>query len=279
MNSFGNHVDLHTHSTASDGVVSPADLVNEASRRGIAVLGITDHDTLDGLPEALTTASAQGIELIEGVELSTTTDVGEFHLLGYLIDREDARFVAKLSELSNSRLRRVRLMLAKLEDLGYEVDVNRVLVQGNSGSIGRPHVARELVRLGVVESVGEAFDKFLKSKRPAYVPREAFSPEDAIALVHSNGGVPVLAHPFSTRDPDAAVERLIPAGLAGIEVYYAEYSAEQHAYLGALADRHGLLKTGGSDFHGTSDREGRELGTAPVPPEVIHRLREAAGRS
>ena len=272
------HVDLHTHTTASDGVVPPAELVLEASRRGISALGVTDHDTLDGLEEAERAANSAGIELIPGVELSTTVEVGEFHLLGYFVDRHDERFVSRLHELAESRLRRVRLMLEKLTDLGYEVDFDRVMTQGDRGSIGRPHVARELMRLGVVESVGEAFDRFLKSKRPAYVPREEFPPENAIALMNSNGAIPVLAHPFSTKDPEAALERLVPAGLRGIEVYYAEYSAPQHGFLSELADRFGLLKTGGSDFHGTTDREGRELGWAPVPSEVIDRLRTAAGR-
>ena len=170
-------------------------------------------------------------------------------------------------------------MLGKLADLGYGVDVDRVMAEGDTGSIGRPHVARELMRLGVVETVSEAFDRFLKSSRPAFVPREEFPPEDAIALMLANGAIPVLAHPFSTRDPEAALERLVPAGLRGIEVYYAEYSTDQHQILSDLADRFGLLKTGGSDFHGTPDREGRELGSAPVPVEVIERLRAAAGRT
>jgi predicted metal-dependent phosphoesterase TrpH len=272
------HVDLHTHTSASDGVLSPTELVSEASRRGISVLGVTDHDTLDGLDEAETTANQVGIELIPGVELSTTVSVGEFHLLGYFVDRHDDRFVSRLHELTDSRLRRVRLMLAKLTDLGYDVDVDRVMAEGDSGSIGRPHVARELMRLGVVDSVSEAFERFLKSNRPAFVPREEFPPEDAIAVLLGNRAIPILAHPFSTRDPEAALVRLVPSGLRGIEVYYAEYSPEQHQVLSDLADRFGLLKTGGSDFHGTPDREGRDLGSSPVPEAVIDNLRAAASR-
>ena len=180
-------VDLHTHTTASDGVLSPAELVLEASRRGISVLGVTDHDTLDGLEEAENTATQVGIELIPGIELSTTVKVGEYHLLGYFVNRHDDRFFARLHELTDSRLCRVRLMLGKLADLGYRVDVDRVMAEGDTGSIGRPHVARELMRLGVVETVSEAFDRFLKSNRPAYVPREEFPPEDAIALMLANG--------------------------------------------------------------------------------------------
>jgi predicted metal-dependent phosphoesterase TrpH len=276
MSDEPSHVDLHTHTMTSDGVLSPAELVHEASRRGITVLGVTDHDTIDGLDEAERAARDLGIEVIPGVELSTTVAVGEFHLLGYFVDRTNPAFVGTLHALAEARVRRVRLMLEKLGNLGYDVDIDRVLAQGDIGSIGRPHVARELIRLGVVATIGEAFDRFLKSGRPAFVPRDEFPPEEAIALVNGNGGVPVLAHPFSTRDPGVAAERLVPAGLRGIEVYYAEYTDEQRRHLSELADRFGLLKTGGSDFHGTPDREGRDLGSAPVPAEVVSRLREAA---
>lgn len=268
-------IDLHTHTTASDGVMSPVELVHEAKRRGISVLGVTDHDTIDGLDAVEAAAKNVGLTVVPGVELSTTVASGEFHLLGYFIDRDDRVFVGRLRELAESRLRRVRMMLEKLWELGYAVDLDRVLAEGDLGSIGRPHVARELMRLDVVSSIGEAFERFLKSGRPAFVPRESFSPEQAIALVLENGGIPVLAHPYSTKDPRAAVERLASAGLRGVEVFYAEYGEEQHYLLTQLANDFGLLMTGGSDFHGTPDREGRDLGAAPVPAFVYERLLEA----
>jgi predicted metal-dependent phosphoesterase TrpH len=268
-------IDLHTHTTASDGVLSPAELVSEAKRRGISVLGVTDHDTIDGLDAVEAAATAVDITVVPGVELSTTVEVGEFHLLGYYIDRDDAAFVETLHDLARSRVRRVRQMLDQLRSLGYAVEPDRVLAEADSGSIGRPHVARELMRLGVVSTVSEAFDRFLKQGRPGYVPREAFAPEDAIKLVLANGGIPVLAHPFSTRDPEVALRRLVPAGLRGVEVFYASYAEYQHAQLAGLAQQFGLLMTGGSDYHGTTDREGRELGTAPVPASVVAQLNAA----
>jgi predicted metal-dependent phosphoesterase TrpH len=271
-------IDLHTHTTASDGVLTPAELVSEAKRRGISVLGVTDHDTIDGLGAVETAAIRLDMTVVPGVELSTTVDVGEYHLLGYYIDRDDATFVETLHDLARSRVRRVRQMLDQLRALGYAVETDRVLAEADSGSIGRPHVARELMRLGVVTTVSEAFDRFLKQGRPAFVPREAFAPEDAIALVLANGGIPVLAHPFSTRDPETALRRLVPAGLRGVEVFYASYSATQQALLAGLAQQFGLLMTGGSDYHGTSDREGRELGTAPVPASVFAQLNAARAR-
>ena len=279
MTALSSRIDLHTHTTASDGVLSPGELVHEAKRRGISVLGVTDHDTIDGLDPVVAAANEIGLTVVPGVELSTTVASGEFHLLGYFIDRDDPVFVDKLRELAGSRVWRVRVMLERLRNLGYAVDTDRVLADGDFGSIGRPHVARELMRLGVVASIGEAFDRFLKSGRPAFVPRESFPPEQAISLVLANGGIPVLAHPFSTRDPRAALERLVPAGLRGVEVYYAEYSADQHNFLVQLANEFGLLMTGGSDFHGTPEREGRELGAAPVPASVYERLQAARAAS
>lgn len=271
-------IDLHSHTTASDGLLAPADLVAEASRRGLRVLGITDHDTLDGLTEATAATDEAGIELVPGVELSTTVPVGEIHMLGYYVNQDDGAFVGELRRLADARISRVRAMLEKLRALGHPVDADRVLAQADSGSIGRPHVARELMRIGAIRTVGEGFDRFLKAGRPAYVPRESFSPEDAVALLLGNGAIPVLAHPFSSGDPAGTVARLVPAGLRGIEVYYAEYTTRQHAELAALADRFGLLKTGGSDYHGNPEQAGRELGAAPVPDEVIGRLREARAR-
>jgi predicted metal-dependent phosphoesterase TrpH len=252
--------------------------VQLAHERGISVLGVTDHDTIDGLDEVAATGHDLGIEVVPGVELSTTVAIGEVHMLGYFVNRHDPAFVGALRDLAGARVRRVTEMLAKLAHLGYPVEPERVLADADVGSIGRPHVARELMRIGEVASISEAFDRFLKSGRPAYVPRDEFAPEEAIALLLANGAIPVLAHPFSTRDPEGTVARLVPAGLRGIEVYYAEYTPEQHGILSDLAERWDLLKTGGSDFHGTPDREGRDLGSAPVPESVIHNLRKAASR-
>ncbi len=174
--------------------------------------------------------------------------------------------------LADQRIRRVERMIERLHELGYDVDGDAILAEADEGSIGRPHVARALIAIGAVKDVSDAFDRFLKAGRPAYIPRDPFSPEDAVRLLIEHGVVPVLAHPYSTKDIEGTLQRLVPAGLLGLETYYAEYSPEQHAELRRVADAWKLIPTGGSDYHGAGFREGRELGAAPVPDEVAERL-------
>ena len=266
------HVDLHTHTTASDGLLAPADLISLARQRGLSVLGITDHDTIDGLPEALATALDAGLTVVPGVELSTSIGGHEVHVLGYFVDPGDPHFLASLADLAGARRRRIVSMVERLNELGYPIAIEPILAQAESGTIGRPHVARALMDLGVVDTVGEAFERLLKPGKPGWVPRERFSPEDAIALILANGAIPVLAHPFTTGDVEATLARLVPAGLRGLEVFYGEYGAAQHAELLATAQRWQLIPTGGSDYHGPKFKEGRELGSAPVPDWVYSNL-------
>lgn len=265
-------IDLHIHTTASDGTLSPAKLVQEASERGISVLGVTDHDTLDGLPEAISTAASYGITVVPGVELSTTVPFGEVHVLGYFVDQKDRAFVSALRSLAEARKRRIETMIDLLRELGFDLDRDDVMRDADDGSIGRPHVARALMRLGVVTSVGEAFDRFLSPGKPGWVPRERFTPGEAVALLASNGALPVLAHPYSTRAIEATVDQLVPSGLRGLEVFYGEYRDEQRRHLGEIAERSGLIPTGGSDYHGPPQREGRALGSVDVPSAVWERL-------
>lgn len=265
-------IDLHTHTRASDGLDTPAELVANASRQGISVLGVTDHDTVDALAEVQREADAAGIALVPGVELSTTVGRGEVHILGYFVDPRDDALRDRLRELANQRIHRVERMIERLHELGYHVDRDAIMAEAEEGSVGRPHVARALIDIGAVADVGEAFDRFLKSGRPAYIPRDPFSPEDAVRLLVAHAAVPVLAHPYSTKDIDGTLDRLVPVGLRGLETYYAEYTPEQHAALRRIADGRELLPTGGSDYHGAGFREGRELGSAPVPDEVAERL-------
>lgn len=263
-------IDLHTHTTASDGTLAPVQLVEEARARGISVLGVTDHDTLDGLPEAI--AAAAGITVVPGVELSTTVPHGEVHVLGYFVDPADRAFVAELRSLADSRRRRISTMIMLLRTQGYDLDHDEIMREADAGSIGRPHVARALMRLGVVKSVADAFDRFLKPGKPGWVPRDRFTPEQAVALLISNGALPVLAHPYSTAAIEETVERLVPVGLRGLEVFYGEYTDHQRSHLQEIADRHGLIPTGGSDYHGPPQREGRSLGSVDIPSWVWDRL-------
>lgn len=270
-----NGIDLHTHTTASDGQDTPRELVQNAARAGISVLGLTDHDTIDGIAEATAAATDAGVTLVPGVEMSTTVDVGEVHILGYFVDVNDDAFVGVLRDLASARVRRVTAMIDRAQSLGYEIDGDAILAQAEHGSIGRPHIARELVRIGAAESVNDAFERYLKAGRPIYVPREPLAPEDAVRILTAHGVVPVLAHPFSTRDVDGVLKRLRPCGLAGMEVWYAEYSPEQQAELADIARAWDLVATGGSDYHGAGVREGRNLGAAPVPSSVWDALNAA----
>jgi len=276
-------VDLHTHSIHSDGTLSPSDLVKEANRRGLRVLGLTDHDTVDGLAEATAEADRLGMDLIPGVELSTVAPERgngdhEVHLLGYFVDRDDLALRAGLASYAERRRDRVERIVERLQAAGVRIDGDRVRELAGPGTIGRPHVARALIEQGYVSGIAEAFDRYLAPGRPGYVPRPKVEPEQGIDLILEAGGVPVLAHPLGTGDVAATVAQLVPAGLAGIEVFYGEYNDEARRALSEVADRWQLIGTGGSDFHGPNFKPGRELGGPHVPAEVVERLRAATGR-
>lgn len=274
---MANRIDLHTHSTVSDGLLSPADLVREAARGGLTALSLTDHDTVGGVQEAIDTGRSVGVEVVPGVELGTSVERREHHILGYFVDISRPSFQGDLDELASRRVLRATLMVERLAEVGIHVALDEVLAVAGHGTVGRPHLARVLIAHGYATDIGDAFEKYLKAGRPAYVPRQPFPPEEAVDLILRAGGVPVLAHPFSTGDPAAAVARLQPAGLLGLEVYYGEYDDAQRAELRSLADRTGLIPTGGSDFHGFGVRAGRDLGAPPVPADTVERLRDAAG--
>lgn len=270
-------VDLHTHSTASDGMNTPAELVEMASRRGLRFLALTDHDSTDGLDAALAAGERFGVTVIPGVELGTDVAAGELHVLGYFIDHRDEQFQETLRAFRASRQVRVRRIVAQLAQAGVEVDLAEVQALAPEGAIGRAHVARVLVRHGYANSLDDAFARYLLRGRPGYVARPRLSPVEAVALVRSAGGAAVLAHPLSVADLDGALAELVAAGLAGLEVFYAAYSDDERARLLRLAERHGLIPTGGSDFHGPGEREGRDLGSVAVPEDTVARLRDAAG--
>lgn len=268
-------LDLHVHSTASDGTLSPSAVVQLAAEAYLQIIALTDHDTTQGIDEALAASEATGVEVVPGVELSTSVDAGELHMLGYLIDYHQSALVSRLAEFQQARRGRADQIVARLNAIGVQLDLDRVRELAGEGSIGRAHVARALVEAGHVGSMNEAFDRYLSRGRPGYVPRPRLSPVDAVELVHSAGGVAVLAHPFSVADLDATLPTLVDAGLDGIEVFYSLYNDGQRRALEELAERFSLVPSGGSDFHGPGEREGREIGTAPVPSETVDRLRKA----
>ena len=269
-------VDLHVHSNISDGKLSPTELVRKAAGLGLRVLSLTDHDAVDGTKPALTAAAAfPGLRLIPGVEISTDLPDGEAHILGYYIDYTDPDLLAALERFRNSRQTRARRMVEKLASLGIDVDWGRVQEIAGEGSIGRPHIARAMLEKGYITTFVEAFDKYLGHGGPAYVERDKMTPEEAVALVVRAGGLPVLAHPFTVADPDEMAARLKPAGLVGVEAYYKDNTPEQTQGTLDLAEKYGLIATGGSDYHGVADSE-VEMGGVEVPMEAVEKLEKMA---
>jgi len=265
-------IDLHTHSLRSDGALSPADLIRRAADRGVSVLSLSDHDTLAGVAEAVAAGDALGVRVIPASELNTESEWGDAHVLGYFIDPADQPLEARLRWLRENRGRRIELMVATLSHAACSVSIDGVLEIAQGGALGRPHLAEALLEKGYVRSYEESFDTILAKGSPAYVARVGLSPLEAVALVRTHGGVPSLAHPGTVVGLEALLPKMVAAGLAGIEAYYGEHSPEMTERCLALARTHGLVPTGGSDFHGRGEH-GVDLGAVFVPPETIEMLR------
>ena len=255
-------VDLHAHSTASDGSKTPAAVVAAAHAAGVAAIALTDHDTMSGVAEAMEAGRAIGIRVVPGVELSAVHDDKEVHLLGLHIDRP-AAIEDALQMFRDARFWRAEQIIAKLNALGVPVTLDSVLDEAAGGAIGRPHVARALIGEGWARDSRDAFDRYLGAGRPAYVPKHRLSVSEAIALVHDGGGLAVLAHPGPDGRRDL-VERYVGSGLDGLEVRHPGHNAEDTARLGALVQFFGLVPSGGSDWHGASEGA-RVLGSMQVP--------------
>lgn len=267
----GYAIDLHTHSLRSDGALSPADLVRRAAARGVEIQALSDHDTLAGVAEAVAAGRELGVRIIPATELNTESEWGDAHVLGYFIDPEDAALEERLRWLRSNRGRRIELMVEKLNALGYAVDLARVLEIAQGGALGRPHLAQALVEKGYVSSYDRAFDTLIAKDSPAYVARVGLTPLEAVTLVWRHGGVPALAHPGTVVGLDDLLPKLVAAGLAGIEAYYAAHSPQMTARCLDRARALDLVPTGGSDFHGRGEH-GADLGAVFVPPETIERL-------
>lgn len=273
-NSSSIRVDLHTHSTASDGELSPAELVRLAIERGLTTLALTDHDSCDGIDAAMAAARDTTLTVIPGVELSCDVPQTEVHMLGYFINWHDAHFESMLVKFRDGRYGRAEKMTKKLAALGAPISFERVKEIAGDASIGRPHVAQALLEAGHISNVSEAFEKYIGRNGPAYVERFRLTPEDAVALILQAGGVPVLAHP---REVTGYIESLVKVGLIGLEVYYGMYDDQTRSELARLARQYGLITTGGSDFHGLNKMAHMSnLGMIDVPPMVVDRLREKA---
>jgi predicted metal-dependent phosphoesterase TrpH len=272
-------VDLHTHTTASDGTYTPGELVAEAIRRGVRVLAVTDHDSVEAVPPACLAARDHPLlEIVPGIEINTDDPGGEVHILGYFLDHEAIWLRDLLREFREERAARVHRIAERLATLGHPIDADEVFALVQEGSAGRPHVAQVMVRRGYVGTVREAFDRFLATGKPAYVPHRKVSAREACEIIRRAGGLAVVAHPGFHDAPEAMVRALAATRLLdGVECYYAEHSAEQTAQFLGLCRELDLVPTGGSDFHGPRVRAAT-LGLPPVPWETWEALRRRAAR-
>ncbi|MGE3176688.1 MAG: PHP domain-containing protein [Vicinamibacterales bacterium] len=271
-------IDLHTHSTASDGRCTPQELVARAAMAGVTTLGLTDHDTVAGCAETAAACAASGVRFVPGIEVTTVLPTKDVHVLAYFIDTASPSFLAFLEEQRHRRLERVREMVARLAPLGVELDSEQILepaLQDSGKAAGRPWIARALVDRGYVATIGDAFDRWLGRGRPAYVPRVGPSPADAFERVHAAHGLVSLAHP-GLSDVDVWIPRFIDAGLDAIEVYHSKHDGSAVERYTQLALQNNLLITGGSDFHGSSHGPAAP-GAVTLPPEHFERLLARVG--
>jgi predicted metal-dependent phosphoesterase TrpH len=268
--------DLHLHTQFSDGTFSPEELVSHAHSRGLAALALTDHDTMEGCVRTAIACRESSIEFIPGSELTAEQRGEEIHILGYLMDAENPKLLAELAKFQTIRQNRIYEIVQKLNAKKVPITAEAVMALANCRAPGRPHVARALVKAGHCATMDEAFERFLKKHRPAWVPKFKMSAEDAISLIHQAGGVAIMAHPGLNRSDDVILP-MIEAGLDGIECFHSKHSAGMTEHYLQMAAENGVLVTGGSDCHGLS--KGRPLiGTVRLDYGYVERLKERADK-
>ena len=264
--------DLHLHTYYSDGTDSPLGLLELAKRAGVTALSITDHDIVEGYVEAIEPAQRLGLELLPGIEMSAATADGkEVHILGHLIDPTNTPLLEYLEIQKHRRVQRMHDMVGRLQGLGLAIEIADVMQVAGKGTLGRPHVAQALVRRGHVGTMEQAFDKYLGNTGPAFVQGSSATPKLVIDLIRAAGGIPTLAHPIYLRD-DSLIDAFCRDGLLGLEVYHSSHTPDVVRRYEAIAKRLGLLRTGGTDYHGTQ-KEGVPVGAATVPYELVEALK------
>ncbi len=281
------YVDLHLHTTASDGVLSPSEIVRYAKAKGLQAIAITDHDTIDGCEEGLSEGERIGFEVIPGIEISAEYSPGSMHILGFFLDIHHPLLNERLEYLQKARAERNPKMVAKLNQLGMEVTYEEVLKASGGGQVGRPHFANVLLEKKYVRSFPEAFERFLKKGAPAYVDKFRFTSKEALHFISEARGVAVLAHPNTlgvnrSSELEKLILQLVDEGLKGIEVYYPEHSAVEVAQYKTLADRYSLLSTGGTDYHGIEKNEldiGVGRGEMKLPYSIVENMKALRNRS
>ena len=270
------YADLHLHTAFSDGTYTPEQVVAEARRLGFSTIALTDHDTVEGCRATAAACAAANLEFLSGTELTAEQEGHEIHILGYCLDIDDSRLLQEIGRFQQVRQNRIREMVARLNHLDVPLEADAVFELANCRSPGRPHVARALVKAGLCDDLDEAFDRFLKKNRPAWVPKFKMSAAHAIELIHAAGGVAVMAHPGLNRT-DEVIPAMAEAGLDGLECFHTKHSTATSEYYLELADRHHLLVTGGSDCHGTS--KGKPvMGSVRLPYQHVERLKARAAK-
>lgn len=269
-------VDLHLHSTASDGTLSPAEIISKAHEMGLTAIALTDHDSLAGIPEAVDAALKFSLTFIPGLEMSSEYGDRDVHILGYFIDYTQAHLIETLAELRVARVNRARTMVERLADLGLEIDFAEVEKYAHGGAMGRPHVAQVLVKQGLADDISDAFARLIGRGGPAYVSKHVLTTFQIIDLIHQAGGVAALAHPGPSRVDEPLLRVLKDGGLDAVEVWHTDHAPEQTRYFKQLAFELDLMVTGGSDCHGFGKSRGFVLGSLGVPDQIIEPLRAKA---
>ena len=270
-------IDLHLHTLASDGRLSPTELIQLVAKQGLETISITDHDSTEGLAEAYEAAKEfPYMRIIPGIEMSADIPGDEVHVLGYFLDYHDVEFQEMLTELRRGRVGRAQVMVEKLVALGKPVEWERVLHFAGDGTVGRPHIALAMVEAGYFKEPKEAFEEYLGNDGLAYYDRPKLNPTESVAMIRKVGGVPVLAHPTFMNDMEAGIASLKKEGLVGMEVYYAQYDDDTVRHLARLAREYDLIPCGGSDYHGLGNTGEPLPGTLGPPEETVKLLEDAA---
>lgn len=265
--------DLHIHSSASDGSYTPEQIVDMAKSLGIRTISIADHDSVEGVERALNYGLRENVKVIPAVELSSESEVGDFHFIGYFIDHKNISLQRHLVELREKRLVRAEKIVGKLTDFSIDLDFDQILADSQGGSVGRVHLARELIRKGYAQSTGDAFARYLSKESRFYVPKFISEPEEVISILIRANSVPVLAHPGLLRS-DGKIRFLAEKGMRGIEVYHPKHDPWLTSRYAQIAEELGLVKTGGSDFHGPGPRDNEKLGSVLIPDQLVEELRK-----
>lgn len=263
--------DLHLHTTYSDGTDSPERIVELAEENGLSTIAITDHDNVDAFTIAEPLAREKGIELLHGIEMSASYDDSDVHILGYFYDPKHPAFVEHITTQQKRRVERMREMVSRLQKVGVKIEAEEVLELAGNGTVGRPHVARILLKYGYISSLSEAFTKYIGPKNPGYIAGSPILPDKIIRLLRDAGGIPVLAHPMYIKR-DELIDVMVEQGLAGLEVYHSNHTPALINRYEKIAERLNLLKTGGSDYHGKS-KEGVPIGSVKIPYELVDALK------